>query len=169
VYPRTRTGQVITDKERCYQLAKQEWLVARSRYVRTYLDLDQYFSESVGEGNVPQGEKHVPELPGGGCRGGTCNPAPEAAAATRHPVPYGEAEAGEGVGERHGRRDDGQPGDVLQARELGQHHLDHAERQHQHGPWRVAARAGAGAVPAEAVGLPDRAGARGAWTCQRTS
>ena len=59
---------------------------------------------------------------------------PETTAAVRHPLPHREPEADEGVGERHDRRDDGQPGDVLQARELGQHHLDYAERQHQHGP-----------------------------------
>jgi hypothetical protein len=76
----------------------------------------------------------------------------------RHPLPHREAEADEGVGERHDRRDDGEPGDVLQAGELGQDHLDHTERQHEHGPRRVAVRAGA--APAEAVGLPDRAARR---------
>jgi hypothetical protein len=43
---------------------------------------------------------------------------PETTAAVRHPLPYRESEADERE---------------LQARELGQHHLDYAERQHEHG------------------------------------
>ena len=41
-----------------------------------------------------------------------------------------EAEADEGVGEGHGRRQDGEPRHVMEARYLREHHLRETEHEH---------------------------------------
>ena len=108
-----------------------------------YLDFYEKHGVGVREGNVAERLQGVPRLGRrGDARGGADLDPQEGAACpvVRRELGGAQEQPDEGVGARHDGGDHGDDGELLQARQLGQGHLDEAERHHVRRPGRDAGR-----------------------------